>query len=277
MINLTDKVAIITGVAAPTAIGFGIAKKFAEESATVILFDIQPIVHERAKDLQKMGYEAEGFICDLTNIDQVKKIVGSILVKYHKIDILVNNAGKSIPPRPPFIEMTEDYLNKVMDRNFRTNFITTRVVAPEMVRQKYGRIVNISSISGPVTAYRYSAAYGASKGAVSALTRSLALELGKYGITVNAVLPGFIDVTKNTWTPETDNYGFNKIHPLLHWPIHSPGFPRDVAAACAFLASDEARYITGVELRVDGGACIVEPSTPPEFSDILSSNINKST
>ncbi len=275
MTKLTDKVAIITGVAGPTAIGFGIAKKLAEEGAIVLLFDIQPLVHERAQDLQELGYQAEGFECDLTKMEQVQKVVASIVEKYKKIDILVNNAGKSVPPRPPFLEMTEEYLNTVMDRNFRTNFITTRAVAPEMVKNKYGRIVNISSMTGPRNAYRYSAAYGASNGAVCALTRSLALELGEYNITANAVLPGFIDIYKSTWTPETDSYGFDQVHPLLHWPIHSPGFPRDIGAVCAFLASEESRFITGLELPVDGGACLVEPSTPPEFSDIMAGNVKK--
>jgi 3-oxoacyl-[acyl-carrier protein] reductase len=273
--KFTDKVALITGVASPTAIGFGIAKKFAEEGAIVLLFDIQPMVHKRAQDLQQLGFQAEGFICDLTKMDQVKHTIESILVKYHKIDILVNSAGKSVPPRPPFVEMTEDYLDTVMDRNFRTNFITTRVIAPEMIRRKYGKIVNISSITGPKTAYRYSAAYCAAKGAVSAYTRALALELGVHNITVNSILPGFIDVTKSTWSAETDSYGFGQMHPLLQWPIHSPGFPTDIANACAFLASDEARFITGIELVVDGGATLVEPSTPPEFSDIMSANARK--
>jgi NAD(P)-dependent dehydrogenase (short-subunit alcohol dehydrogenase family) len=270
MNNLEGKIAVITGVASPSAIGFGIAKRLAEEGVVSVIFDIQTSVQDRARDLNEMGLKSEAFICDLTKLDQVQQCIQQIIDKYKKIDILVNNAGKSVPPRPKFLDMTEEYLDTVMDRNFRTNFITSKAVVPYMVEKKYGKIVNISSMSGPRVVYRFSAAYAASKGAVSAFTRALSLELGEYNINVNAVLPGLIDVHEPFWTPESDKMNFAKTHPALKWPIHTPGFPEDVANTVLFLASDASRYITGQEILVDGGATLVEPAPSPEDIEFYS-------
>lgn len=264
MDRLKGRIAIVTGVANKASIGYGIAKRLAEEGATVQIIDIQPHVLKRAKDLLELGKKADGYIADLIIESEVAEIVDKIKLKYGRIDILVNCAGKSVPPRPPFNEMTEEYFDKLMNRNLKTAFQCCKAVIPIMIDQKYGKIVNISSVSGPLVVYRYSSAYAASKGALSSLTRALALELGEYNINVNAILPGLIHIEETPWTLENDPYNFQKTHPAVKWPIHSPGFPGDIANAVLFLSTDESRYITGQEIVVDGGACLVEPVPSPE-------------
>jgi 3-oxoacyl-[acyl-carrier protein] reductase len=264
MDRLKGKIAIITGVANKSSIGFGIAKKLAEEGSTVQIIDIQPQVIKRTKDLVELGRKADGYIADLTIKSEVVEIVKKIKLKYGGIDILVNCAGKSIPPRPPFNEMIEEYFDKVMNRNLKTAFQCCKAVIPTMIEQKYGKIVNISSITGPIVVYRFSSAYAASKGALSSLTRALALELGEHNINVNAVLPGLIHIEEIPWTPENDPYNFKNSHPAVKWPIHGPGFPEDIANAVLFLSTEESRYITGQEIVVDGGACLVEPVPSPD-------------
>lgn len=264
MNRLKDKIAIVTGVANKASIGFGIAKKLVEEGSKVQIIDIQPQVLERAKDLLEFGKKADGFIANLTIESEVREIVNKIKFEYGRIDILINCAGKSVPPRPSFDEMTEKYFDEVMNRNLKTAFQSCKAVIPTMIEQEYGKIVNISSTTGPLVVYRFSSAYAASKGALSSLTRALALELGEYNINVNAILPGIIHTEETPWTPENDPYNFKKSHPAVKWPIHGPGFPEDIANTVVFLVIEDSRYITGQEIVVDGGACLVEPIPSPE-------------
>jgi 3-oxoacyl-[acyl-carrier protein] reductase len=169
MVRLKGRIAIVTGVAKRASIGYGIAKKLAEEGATLQIIDIQPDVLNRAKDLLKLGKQVDGYIADLTIGSEVEKIIDEIKLKYRRIDILVNCAGKSVPPRPPFNEMTEKYFDNVMGRNLKTAFQCCKAVIPTMIKQKYGKIVNLSSVSGPLVVYRFSSAYAASKGALSSM------------------------------------------------------------------------------------------------------------
>ncbi|MHA2172413.1 MAG: SDR family NAD(P)-dependent oxidoreductase [Candidatus Kariarchaeaceae archaeon] len=263
MNRLKDKIAIVTGVANKASIGYGIAKKLAQEGATVQIIDIQSHVLKRAKNLLELGVKADGYIADLTIESEVLEIINKIKMKYRRLDILVNCAGKSIPPRPSFNEMTESYFDKVMNRNLKTAFQCCKAVIPTMIEQEYGKIVNISSTTGPLVVYRFSSAYAASKGALSSLTRALALELGEHNINVNAVLPGIIHTEGTPWTSENDPYNFKNTHPAVKWPIHGPGFPEDIANTVVFLATDDSRYITGQEIVVDGGAGLVEPIPSP--------------
>lgn len=264
MNRLKGKIAIVTGVASETNIGFSIAKTLTEEGANVQLIDIQPQVLKRAEELVENGKNADGYIANLIIESEVREIVNKIKLKHERIDILVNCAGKSVPPRPPFNEMTEEYFDEVMNRNLKTAFQCCKAVIPIMIEQEYGKIVNISSTTGPLVVYRFSSAYAASKGALSALTRALALELGEHNINVNAILPGIIHTEETQWTPENDPYGFKKSHTAVKWPIHRPGFPEDIANTVVFLLTEASRYITGQEIVVDGGACLVEPIPSPE-------------
>lgn len=264
MRKLEGKIALITGAASPNGIGFAIAMKFASEGAIVLLTDILPTIKDRSEDLKAQGYNSEAFTTDLTKEEQISQMIKTIKSKYGRVDILCNNAGKSVPPRPPFTEMSEEYFDMVMARNLKTTFLTTKSIVPLMIGQKYGRIINISSVTGNRVVYRYCAAYAAAKGAVSALTRSLALELGEFNIAVNAILPGQIDVSKNRWSTENDTFNFKSTPDMLKWPMHRPGFPEDVANLASFLASGECSWITGEEIVVDGGSMLVEPSTSSE-------------
>jgi NAD(P)-dependent dehydrogenase (short-subunit alcohol dehydrogenase family) len=257
--RLKGRVAFITGAARPRGIGFSIAKLFSEEDAIVIIADIADQVLDSVKSLQEAGHSAMGFQVDLTRAHEVEEIVEKISNRFGRIDILCNAAGKSVPPRPSFQEMTEEYWNTVMDRNLKTTFLCCKAVLPKMINNKYGRIINISSITGPKVVYRYSAAYAASKGAVSALTKALALELGKYNITVNAILPGSIDTADSPWTPNLGRWDLGIYSDHLDSPIPRPGTSEEVAALSLFLASSDSRFITGAEIVIDGGATIVEP------------------
>ena len=264
MNRLRGKVALITGAARPRGMGYAMGRLFAEEGCRVILTDISGQVMERAYGLRAEGYSAIGFTADLTRSGQTKEMVHKAMDHFNRIDILCNAAGGSLPPRPGFMDMSEEYWNTIMDRNLQTVFHCCRAVVPHMVNQKYGKIVNISSITGTKVAYRYSTAYAASKGAVSAFTKALALEMGEHNITVNTIIPGDIDTADREWTSEGGPRNLGDLTPHLTPPISRPGRAEEVADLALFLATDESRYITGTEIVIDGGATIVEPlPTPP--------------
>jgi len=257
--RLKDKVALVTGVARPRGMGSCIAKLYAREGAKVAVTDIADDVRDRVKDLEAEGREAIGFQVDLNQLDQVKDMVGQITDRWGRIDILCNVAGKSVPPRPPFLEMSVEYWDMVVDRNLRTMVNCCWAVLPVMVGQKYGKVVNIGSGTGTRVVYRYSAAYAASKGAVSALTRALALEMGEHHINVNTILPGDTDTADTPWKPEDGPRDLGTLSPHLRPPISRPGMAEEIADLALFLATDESKFITGEEINIDGGALLVEP------------------
>jgi NAD(P)-dependent dehydrogenase (short-subunit alcohol dehydrogenase family) len=244
---------------------YSIARVFAKEGAGVVLTDMVDQVSERVNQLKAKDYTAIGLKADLTKPNETNEMVKKAIDQLGKIDILCNAAGGSVPPRPSFLEMPPEYWDLVMDRNLRTTFYCCKAVIPVMVEQKYGKIINISSITGTKVVYRYSAAYAASKGAVSAFTRALALEMGEYSITVNAILPGDIDTADRVWTPQEGPRDLGSLTPHLSPPVSRPGMPEEVAELALFLSTDESRYISGAEIVIDGGVTIVEPfPTPPK-------------
>ena len=257
--RLKGKVALITGAARPRGMGNTTARLLAREGADVVLVDIADEVSDRARELSDAGHEAQGIRMDLTRLERVREMTRQIVERHGRIDILVNAAGKSVPPRPPFLSMSEDYWNTVMDRNLRTTVNCCWAVLPVMVDQRYGRVINFSSITGPRVAYRFSAAYAASKGAVSALTRALALEMGEHNITVNAILPGDIDTGDDLWEPSDGRRDLGRLAAHLSCPLPRPGKSEEIAALALYLASEESSFITGVEIVIDGGATLIEP------------------
>ncbi|MEE9286167.1 MAG: SDR family NAD(P)-dependent oxidoreductase [Dehalococcoidia bacterium] len=247
--RLQGKAAIITGAA--DGIGRGIALKFAREGADAFLVDLnEPGVSETAAMARDLGRQAVVLAGDLRDRAFLASIVPHTIEALGTVDILVNNAGVSRPA--PYPEYSTDDLDLVLDVNLKAPFLLAQHVARYLVEQKKpGRIVNISSINAEVAAVSGSTAYCASKGGVRLLTRAAAFDLGPYGITVNAVGPG------HTRTGMTRPIFAEDAAREQEWagktPIGRVGEPEDIANAVAFLASDEASYITGQTIYVDGG------------------------
>ena len=192
--RVEGKVALITGVAKPDSIGFATAKVFAQEGAMLAIVDIADAVHDCAELLRGEGFTVSSHTADLTKMDQVKKAVDEALTCYGHIDVLVNNAGMVLFGQEEdftaFQDLTEESWDFGIAINLKTQFNVTRTVVPHMIAQKYGRIVNVSSVTGPVVANPDESAYCAAKAGVLGMTRGLALDVAKHGVTVNAVGPG---------------------------------------------------------------------------------------
>lgn len=243
--KLKNKVAVITG--GSRGIGFATADRFLKEGAKVILTASKPETAEKAvKQLQEKYPEAvvAGISPDLTCLEAVQKAFADVVSQYGGIDILVNNAGVS--ESTPFMDYTEETFDKVMDLNLKGVFNASRAAAESMAQKGEGVILSTSSvvsISGQPAGF----AYPASKFAVNGLTISLARELGPKGIRVNAVAPGIIQTDMMKAVPK------EVIEPMIaKIPLRRLGQPEDIANAFAFLASEEASYINGVILSVDG-------------------------
>ncbi len=243
MVNLKGKIAIVTG--AGHGIGREIALTLARNGAEVVVTDVTDAIFEVGKQIEALGSKATPIKCDVTEPEQAQEVEEKVVSKYERIDILVNNAG--IYPQKAFLEMTADDWNKVLRINLNGAFHCTKAVLPKMVKQKYGKIVNIASIAGAVVAFPNLVHYSASKAAIAGFTKSLALEVAQYGINVNAVAPGPIDVGEMPVDSEMYKQTVRAI------PAGRMGKPADIANLVAFLASDEANFITGQCIVSDGG------------------------
>ena len=241
---LEGKVAIVTG--GTRGIGYEIVKKFLNNKAKVVLFGSREDSVNKALDLLKEeGYEAMGLYPNLSSLDEVKNAFEEVKNKYGKIDVLVNNAGVS--SATPLEKYTEEEYEKVVDINIKAVYNCSKAVV-EYMKENGGCILNTSSM---VSIYGQPSGvmYPASKYAVNGMTKSLARELGKYNIRVNAVAPGI------TETDMVKNLPKEMIEPLIKTiPLGRIGKPEDVANAFLFLASDMASYVTGEILSVDGAA-----------------------
>ncbi len=243
MDNLRDRIAIVTG--AGHGIGREIALGLARSGAEVAVTDVSDEIFEVGKQIESLGSKAFPVKCDVTDPKEAQTIEAEVVEKYKRIDILVNNAG--IYPQKPFLEMTMEDWSKVISVNLNGVFHCTKAVLPKMVQQKYGKIVNIASIAGAVVGYFNLAHYSASKAAVVGFTKSLALEMAQYGINVNSIAPGAIDVGGIPVGSEILQQLVKTI------PIGRMGLPIDIANLAVFLASDESSYITGQCIVCDGG------------------------
>lgn len=247
MVDLKGKVALVTG--AGHGIGKEIALSLAKAGADVAVTDIADSVFDVAKELEALNVNVYAVKCDVSNFAEAENAKNKLLQKLGKIDILVNNAG--IYPQKPFLEMTQDDWDKVIHINLNGVFHCTKVILPGMVTRRYGKILNLSSISGPVVAFPNLVHYSASKGAISGFTRALALDMASYGINVNAVAPGPIDVGG----VEANQEMYRQI--IRGIPLGRMGKPADISSLVLFLVSDEASFITGQTIVSDGGYTIL--------------------
>ncbi len=242
---LEKKTALVTG--AGKGIGRAIALALAKMGVLVIVNyrGSKEQAEETVQKIREMGQEAEAYPCDVSDFQAVETMMKTIVSKYGRLDILVNNAG--ITKDGLILKMSEEDFDKVVDTNLKGTFHTIRHASRQMIRQRSGRIINISSVSG-VMGNPGQANYAAAKAGIIGLTKTMAKELGSRGITVNAIAPGFIETDMTAVLSESVQQNIQAQIPLGHF-----GKPEDVAAAAAFLASEEAGYITGQVLCVDGG------------------------
>lgn len=242
---LAGKVALVTG--ASRGIGKAIACKLAREGAKVIInYNGSKEKAEAVKsEIEAAGGQAEVYQCDVSDYTACETFIQTVIKEEGSLDILVNNAG--ITKDGLLMKMSEEDFDKVLDINLKGAFNTIRFASRQMLRQKGGRIINMSSVVG-VSGNAGQANYAASKAGVIGLTKAAARELASRGITVNAIAPGFIETDMTDVLSDKVKEASEEQIPLGHF-----GKPEDVAAAAAFLASEEARYITGQVLHVDGG------------------------
>ena len=240
--DLSGKVAIVTGSA--RGIGREIALRLAEAGANIVISDIAG-AESAAEEIKKMGRRSLAVTADVSSAADVASLVEKTAGELGRIDILVNNAG--IARDQLLLRMSDEDWEVVLNVNLKSVFLCTRAVLRPMIKQRWGRIISISSIVG-IVGNPGQANYASSKAGIIGFTKTIAREVGSRGITVNAIAPGFI-VSKMTDQLSEEQKG----EMLKRIPLGSLGTPRDVAEAVAFLASEEARYITGQVLGVDGG------------------------
>ena len=255
-----NRVALITGAGSETGIGFATARTLASSGAKVAITSTTDRIYKRAKAIKTEEKAVIGYTADLMDRGQVDRLVKDVIDEFGRIDILVNNAGMvQVGKAETFVHMVnlpQAEWDDAIDRNLNTCFNITHAVLPWMVKSNYGRIVNVSSVTGPLVSNPGEAAYSAAKAAMVGMSRSLAIEVAKYNITVNNVAPGWIGTGSSTQEEKAA---------AENTPIGRAGTPQEVADLIAFLASDESTYITGQMIVIDGGNTIQEYKGPPDL------------
>jgi 3-oxoacyl-[acyl-carrier protein] reductase len=246
------RVAVITGAA--RGIGFGTARRFAEEGASVAIIDLDEAAASAAAGKLELvdGARSVGIGCDVADAASVDAAMERVVSELGGIHILVNNAG--VTRDNLLFKMSEEDWDTVMAVHLKGAFLMTRAAQKHFVEQKYGKIINLSSVSA--LGNRGQANYSAAKMGVQGFTRTLGIELGPFGVNANAIAPGFIATEMTDATARRLKMEPEQLREMNaeHNPVRRVGHPEDIAAAAAFLCSDEASYITGQTLYVDGGA-----------------------
>lgn len=245
--RLDGKVALVTG--AVYGIGFEIASSLAAAGATIVFNNIdQKSVDDGIENYKKAGIDAKGYVCDVTNEEQVQQMVKAIKAEVGTIDILVNNAG--IIKRIPMIEMDAADFRQVIDVDLNAPFIMSKAVIPDMIEKGSGKIINICSMMSELGRETVSA-YAAAKGGLKMLTKNIASEYGQYNIQCNGIGPGYIE-TPQTAPLREDGHPFNEFI-LGRTPANRWGTTEDLAGPAVFLASNASDFVNGHVLYVDGG------------------------
>lgn len=260
--KLENKVAIITGGA--MGIGRGIVNVFLRQGAIVYIFDYSDKIDEAIEKLKNQGYENKifGFKLDIRNKDEIENAVNEIINKHGRIDVLVNNAG--VAKIVSFMDMSDEIRDYHFDINIKGAWNVSKVVVPHMIEQRSGAIVNTSSVTGNFVADPGEVAYATTKAAMTGFTKGLAAELAKYGIRVNAILPGYIMTPMVSGIAKDSDESNPKavIDGIANAiPLGRLGYPEEAGDLAAFLASDEASYLTGQEYVIDGGSTLPETTT----------------
>lgn len=248
--KLNDKVAVITGGA--IGIGAAIARLFAREGAEIALIDIDATRgQETCQKIESGGGSCQFYQADVSNAEQVARVLGQIVQDFKRVDILVNNAAIWRPGR--VTDLDEETWDSVLNTNLKSIFLVSKYILPVMINAKQGIVINVASVAGLVGAPEASA-YAASKGGVVNLSRSMALDFAAYNIRVNCLCPGLIDTAQGDsvvghYKPEMDPTEAKRT-----WqPVHRVGTPEDVAKAALYMASEDAEFMTGSIFVLDGG------------------------
>jgi 3-oxoacyl-[acyl-carrier protein] reductase len=248
MFDLSGQAALVTGAGSERGIGFAAARALARQGARVALTATTDRVHERAAEI---GRDAFSATADLVDPAAAAELVARVQRELGRIDVLVNNAGMVqtgvMAGAGRFVDLGPAEWAREIEVNLTTAVNVTRAALPGMVERRHGRVIFVSSVTGPLVAIPGESGYGAAKAALDGLMRALAFETGRDGITVNSVAPGWIETASS---PEQE------IAAGHHTPVGRPGSPDEVAAAIAFLAARESSYVTGHSLVVDGGNTI---------------------